>query len=115
VTVVFGQAEAADAAFARLWRRLGDDFKLRPDRPPREVLVRAPLAVLAGILVATGLLSFGANAAADVGSSGWYSFLRGMDWRVIAVLGGAAAAFVQVWLYRRLTQPPSRLDLVKPD
>ena len=114
-TITFSEAEPADALFAKLWRRLGDDFKLRPDRPPLSKAVQAPLAVLAGILVATGALASAANAAADYGpaSAGWLAPFKSIDWRFIATLGGIAAALVQVWLYRRLTRPPVRLELVK--
>jgi hypothetical protein len=114
-TVTFASAEPADALFAKLWRRLGDEFKLRPDRPPASLAVQAPLAALAGILLATALLAFGANAAADYGPAtpGWLAPLRGIDWRLVATLGGIAAAVVQVWMYRRLTRPPVRLELVK--
>lgn len=114
-TVTFAAAEPADALFSKLWRRLGDDYKLRPDRPPAALAVRAPLAALAGILLATGLVAFGANAAADYGPAapGWLAPLNGLDWRLVATLGGIAAAIVQVGLYRRLTRPPVRLELIK--
>jgi hypothetical protein len=114
-TVGFSSAEAADALFTKLWRRLGDEFKLRPDRLPPQQAVQAPLAVLTAILFATAFLVWGSNAAADMGPAAvwWLQPLVRLDWRICAVAGGIAAAIVQLWLYRRLTQPPVRLELLK--
>jgi hypothetical protein len=114
-TLAFAKAEAADALFTKLWRRLGDDYKLRPDRPPLSQTVQSPLAVLAGILIATALLVIAANAAADHGPAApsWLAPFGTLSWQAIAVAGGIAAAVVQVGMYRRLTRPPQRLELVK--
>lgn len=114
-TIVFATAESADALYAKLWRRLGDEFKLRPDRMSKAQATSTPLTVLAGILIATALLALASNAAADYGpmTPTWLSPFKMIDWRVITVLGGVFAAIVQVWMYRRLTQPPSLLELVK--
>ena len=38
--------------------------------------------------------------------------LAWLDWRAVCGLGGIAAAVIQVWLYRRLTQPPVSLELL---
>ena len=38
---------------------------------------------------------------------------RWLDWRVVCGLGGAVAAVLQVWIYRRLTQPPLSLELIR--
>ena len=115
VTISFTEAEPADALFAKLWRRLGDEFKLRPDRPPNSKAVQLPFVALFGILISTAVLGFAANSAADLGRAtpSLLSPLRSIDWRWIAVFGGIAAAIVQVWLYRRLTRPPVRLELIK--
>jgi hypothetical protein len=114
-TLAFASAEPADALFTKLWRRLGDAYKLRPDRPPTSQAVQAPLAVLAGVLIATALLVIAANAAADAGPTtpAWLVPFGRLSWQVVAVAGGIAAAFVQIWMYRRLTRPPQRLELVK--
>lgn len=115
VKVAFSSAETADALFTKLWRRLGDEFKLRPDRLPPKQAVQAPLTALTGILFATAFLVWGSNAAADLGPAAvwWLQPLARLDWRICAVAGGIAAAIVQLWLYRQLTQPPVRLELLK--
>lgn len=114
-SVAFSDAEQADALFTKLWRRLGDEFKIRPDHPPLMQMAQLPLTVLLGILIATGILAFATNAAADFGANapGWMKALQVTNWQTIAVCGGIAAAVVQVWLYRRLTRPPVRLELAK--
>ncbi|OWK43223.1 hypothetical protein FRUB_02822 [Fimbriiglobus ruber] len=126
-SVVFATAEAADAAFTKLWRRLGDRFVLDQSRPDFWAAARTPLAVMAGILAATVAVVIGASCADDVVGTGAGSvtgsakssllpaavevIFSWIDWRVAGGIGGAALAVAQVWLYRRLTRPPVRLEL----
>jgi hypothetical protein len=112
--VTFATAEAADAAFSKLWRRLGDEFKLRPYRPDPWAVARGPVAAILGVVAAAGLLAIGLNALDDLAAARqweWAGRLPG--WQSVCGLAGAAAAGVTVWLYRRLTRPPERLDLVR--
>lgn len=111
--ITFASAEAADGAFAMLWRRLGAEFELAPPRPEPWTAARGPVAVLAGLLVATLALALAVSAAADLPAHPAASALRTMDWRVVCGIGGAALAVVQVRLYRRLTRPPARLELTR--
>lgn len=136
VTVEFAAADAADACFTKLWRRLGADFALLPYRRDAWALAAAPLGLLAAVLILTAVLAAAVNtfdeytpdrpagavsipAAGGLGSPGDGSvsalerWLGWMDWRVVCGLGGAAAAATQVWLYRRLTTPPQRLEVAR--
>jgi hypothetical protein len=110
--VTFASAEAADVAFAMLWRRLGAEFALTPPRADPWAAARGPVAVLVGLLVATLALALVVSAAADLPAHP-AAPLRAMDWRVVCGVGGAALAVVQVRLYRRLTRPPARLELTR--
>jgi hypothetical protein len=113
-TIAFATAEAADDGFAGLMRRLGPAFELAPPRPAGWAEARGPVAAMLGILAATLALALAASAADDfpaVTAAG--KLLQAMDWRVVCGLGGAALAVVQARLYRRLTQPPARLELVR--
>jgi hypothetical protein len=111
--VTFATAEPADAVFAMLWRRLGTEFELTPSRPDPWAVARVPVAVLAGLLIATLTLALAASAADDLPANPVTSALRAMEWRVVCGFGGAALAVVQAILYRRLTRPPSRLALTR--
>ena len=122
VTVVFASPDDADAMFSKLWRRLGEEFKLLPYKETNWAAARAPLVLLGGALLATAFLAFGANVADDLeiarlaqgGSvSALESALGWLNWKVVCGLGGVFAAVSQVWLYRRLTQPPVRLELAR--
>jgi hypothetical protein len=136
VTVVFATPDAADACFTKLWRQLGKGCSLLPYRRDPWALAAAPLALLAAVLVLTGVLagavstfdeyaadvpagSVSVPAAGPLGRPGDGSvsalerWLGWMDWRVVCGLGGAAAASTQVWLVRRVTTPPAALELVR--
>ena len=114
VAVRFAAAETADTVFGKLWRRLGDGVALAPPTPDPWSVVRVPVAVMAGVLVVTLTLALVLSAAPDVAHPAaarladvpWWA-----GWRAVCGAGGAALAVVQVWLYRRLTRPPSRLVL----
>jgi hypothetical protein len=110
----FATSEAADTAFSKLWRRLGDEFKLKPFRADPWAVARGPVLAILTLVAATGLLALGLNALEDT-AAGQHGTLAGRlpGWRLVCAAGGAAAAGVTVWLYRRLTRPPERLDLMK--
>jgi hypothetical protein len=110
----FATSEAADTAFSKLWRRLGDEFKLKPFRADPWVIARGPVLAILTLLAATGLFALGLNALDDTaGARHWALAGRLPGWQLVCAAGGAAAAGVTVWLYRRLTRPPERLDLVR--
>jgi hypothetical protein len=115
VTMIFAVAEEADAAFAKLWRRLGDGFALTPHQPDAWTASRAPVAILVGLFTAIAALALTVSAADDFAahSSPLMGLLRSLDWRVVCGIGGAALAVVQVWLYRRFTRPPVQLELIR--
>lgn len=108
----FASSEVADAVFSKLWRRLGETVELVPYRDDPWDLARVPVAFLAGILAGTGMLAITLNAMAD-GVPLPIAFPSWLDWSGVCGLGGAALAIVQVWLYRRLTCPPTRLVLAR--
>jgi hypothetical protein len=86
---------------------------------------------MAAVLVFTALLSLAihvvddlaaGHAAASVNVPGdtvivprspLHTLIGSMDWRIVCVLGGAATAAAQVWLFRRVTQPPLTLEVVR--
>jgi hypothetical protein len=134
--VEFETAEAADAFFTKLWRRMGQDCSLSPYRRDGWTLAATPLGLLAAVLLLTAVLALTVRsfdeyahdrpvgavsvpAAGQFGSPGdglvspLERWLGWMDWRVVCGLGGAAAAATQVWLYRRLTAPPRALVVVR--
>ena len=131
--VVFATPEAADACFTKLWRRLGDGFELLPYRRDWWALARTPVAVLALVLLLTAAVALGLSVFEDAAAHGSVSVAGGagpgthapvprspfaalsgwLSWQAVCGLGGAAAAGLQVWLYRRVTQPPVSLELVR--
>lgn len=125
LVLTFATPEAADACFSRLWRRLGDGCRLLSHRQDWRPLVRLPLVCLAAVLAITGALAMllsatedmpadGAAASVNVGSPVVLSGpIAKLDWRWVCAAGGAAAAATQIWLYRRLTQPPVSLEVIR--
>jgi hypothetical protein len=114
VTVVFATSETGDEVYTRLWKRLGPAVSLRPFRPDVWTAAREPVGVMAGVLLVTAVLAVCVDAAADLAGPGAWSRLAAVaDWRWVSGLGGAVLALAQVWLYRRLTRPPARLELVR--
>jgi hypothetical protein len=132
--LTFATHEAADACFTKLWRRLGDKFQLAPYKRDAWHSIRAPLALLVGILLITagmaGFLSIHedmaarrisnianhsateeSSAVADLTKARGGLLINWLNWKVVCGLGGVAAACSQVWLYRRLTAPPVFLEL----
>ena len=112
--LVFAKPETADTVFSKLWRRLGADFTLRPYRPETWELVRTPLLIMMALSLGTAFTSFSLNGLADIlGGTDWVTAGVLPGWRAICVVGGAAVAAAHVWLYRRLSQPPERLELIR--
>lgn len=108
VVVTFAAAETADEVYAALWRRLGDEVVLSPYRPGSAAAAREPVGVMLGLFLATAVLAVLAAVADDIAAT-----LPLPDWRWVCAAGGAVLAVAQVWLYRRLTRPPVRLELVR--
>jgi hypothetical protein len=133
LTVVFTTPEAADVCFTKLWRRLGEGCRLVPYRRDWWALARTPATVLALVLLLTAALATGLHLVEDPATRGSVSvagaagpgthaplprspldaLARWLDWRVVCGAGGGVAAVLQVWIYRRLTQPPAALELVR--
>lgn len=135
LVIVFTTPEAADACFTRLWRRMGEGCELLPYRPDTWGLAKSPVAMLAAVLLTTLALALvlgvyeetaAARAAAvSVPSAGEFGtpvdlppaparvLPTWLNWKTVCGFGGVAAAVSQVWLYRRLTQPPVRLELIR--
>lgn len=109
-TVRFASPESADTLFTKVWHRLGADFQLVPFQVSPWVSVRGPLAVTLGLLAGTALaaVALATNAEGGTDSLPWW-----LDWRYACVAGGAAMAAVQVWVYRRWTEPAARLELIR--
>lgn len=131
LVVTFSTPEAADGCFSRIWRRLGNGCKLISQQRDWKHLARTPFVLLGAVLAITALLALAisitddlktSHAAASmtlpvenrtISLSPLQSLVGWMDWRVVCGLGGAAAAATQVWLYRRITQPPVSLEVVR--
>lgn len=111
--VRFGSAEAADAAFTHVWKRLGDGFGLVPDKPEGWAAARRPLAAMAGVAAGTFVIGLGMYVVSDTlgPPPDWLAGLS--HWRAVCGFGGGVMACLQVWLYRRLTVPPDRLEVVR--
>lgn len=110
----FASSEIADAAFSKLWRRLGQEYRLQPYRPEPYALAQIPIIAILTVLLTTAFLAIAMNVLQDVplfGNPTWASMLPG--WKVICSFGGAVAALITVWLHRRLTSPPERLVLIR--
>jgi hypothetical protein len=134
LTVVFATPDEADVCFSKLWRRLGDGVPLLPYQRDWWALARTPLVLLAAVLLTTAALALALAALEDVAAaraaalsvpgapgvepqavrkSPLAALLTRLSWQGVCLTGGAVAAVLQVWLYRRLTQPPVSLELVR--
>ncbi len=109
VVIQFDTHEAADEVFTKLWRRIADRVKLVQDRRPTWDLIRTPLTAIGGVLLAVLVLSAVSIALADAGRPTEGGFVP--DWRWVCGVGGTVLAGLQVWLYRRWTTPPKKLEL----
>ena len=110
-TIQFAPGEAADNFFAKLWRRLGENYQLQSIAPEWWTLARVPLVFLASVLLFTALAAMGLNALAD-----WGADRRGLgrilpDWKAVCIFGGGIVAAAQIWIYRLATRPPEQLEL----
>lgn len=132
LTITFATPKAADACFTKVWRRLGERYQLEPYRRDFWGVARTPLILLGAVLAATAIVALSVNLFDDLaaarsaatvsvpvaGEAGTAlelprSPFGGLNWRVVCGVGGAIAAGLQVWLYRRLTQPPVVLELTR--
>ncbi len=121
LTLGWADAAGADAFFSRLLKRLGPDARVVTDRPSRLEVARAPLGVMAAILVATAI--FAATLAelpvtvAELSDPpAWLSALACLDWRLASLAGGVCLTAAQLWLMRRLNKPPGTLTVYRlPD
>jgi hypothetical protein len=113
VEVRFGSAEAADAGFTAVWKRLGDGCELVPYKQDGWAAARRPLAAMAGVAAGTFVLGLGLFVVTDTLGPlpDWLDGLA--NWRAVCGFGGGVMAVLQVWLYRRLTVPPDRLEVVR--
>lgn len=131
VTITFASAEVADAVFTGLWKRAGDGFHLTPFKLEGWAAAQAPVLAMLGVALAMFALGIGlsgledyaaaraaapdkpVSAAADALLDPLARVLGGLNWRWVCGFGGGVLAVLQVWLYRRLTAPPARLELVR--
>ncbi|MCU0705738.1 MAG: hypothetical protein MUF18_17355 [Fimbriiglobus sp.] len=109
VVIQFDTYEAADEVFTKIWRRIADRMKLHQDRASTADRLRGPLAAIVGVLVCTITLAVVTAVWGDAGHPAAGRFAP--DWRWVCGLGGAVLAGLQVWLYRRWTTPPRKLEL----
>jgi hypothetical protein len=114
ISVGLANAELADLLFEVLWWRLGPTVELQPFSEPWQSLVRTPLMVMGVVLTVTLTFALVMNAMEDgssplrsIGAPSW------LDWRLICGLGGGILALTQIWTYRRITRPTTRLRLVR--
>lgn len=108
----FAPGEAADQFFAKLWRRLGENYQLQPVAPEWWAFARVPLVFIAAVLLFTTLSAMGLNALSDWGADrhGVGRILPG--WKSVCIIGGGLVAAAQIWLYRLATRPPEQLELL---
>jgi hypothetical protein len=109
VVIRFESSEMADEVFTSVWRRIADRVRLVQDRRATWDLIRTPLAAVGGVLLATLAGSLGLVLLADGARPDTAGVIP--DGRGACGLGGAVTAGLQVWLYRRWTTPPRRLEL----
>lgn len=133
LVVSFSTPEAADVCFTKLWRRLGDGCQLVRQEDDWWATARGPALVLIAVFAVTALLAMGLHLFEDSAARGSVSVAGAagpgthaplprspldavsgwLNWKVVCGVGGAVAAVVQVWLYRRVTRPPAALELVR--
>ncbi|MFO0851979.1 MAG: hypothetical protein U0871_25940 [Gemmataceae bacterium] len=128
VSLAFKSAEAADAAFTALWKRIGDGFDLTPYKLEGWAAVQGPVLAMLGVALAMLVLGLGLSGLEDYAAAqaalpdeersalavGVLDPLAGrLNWRWVCGFGGVVLAVLQVWLYHRLTAPPARLELVR--
>ena len=111
--IAFADHATADDVYTKLWRRLGERFVLRRHGVAADGAARRPLAIMAGVLAATAAAALTSVVVSDLPDPpALLAPFAALDWRIVCGLGGAALAALQLWLYRRLTRPPTALELV---
>jgi hypothetical protein len=131
VSLVFASAEVADAVFTGLWKKAGDGFHLTPFKLEGWAAAQAPVLAMIGVGLAMLGLGIGLSGLEEyaVGRAEFPDkpvsavskalldplarLLGGLNWKWVCGFGGGVLAVLQVWLYRRLTAPPARLELVR--
>lgn len=112
VVIACADHATGDELFTKLWRRLGQKFELKRHGSAPPGAARRPLAIMAGVLTATLAMSLASTVAADLTDPpALLAPFASLDWRAVCGLGGAVLAGLQLWLYRRLTKPPTALEL----
>lgn len=124
----FRSAAVADDFFTKLARRVQEQFQ--PIVPKFDVLqaMRTPIAAMFGVVTGMVTMNLLANSYADLSEyrfllgdqsfelPGWYAwadrFFQIFPPRLMGTLSGAVLAILQLWAYRRLTQPPQSVELV---
>lgn len=111
--IAFADHATADDVYTKLWRRLGERFELKTHGVATDGTARRPVAVMAGVLAVTAVLALLSVVVSNLSDPPeLLAPFAALDWRVVCGLGGAALAGLQVWLYRRLSSPPTALELV---
>lgn len=112
VVIACADHATGDELFTKLWRRLGQTFELKRLGSAPPGAARRPVAIMAGVLAATLAITLASTVAADLTDPpALLAPFASLDWRAVCGLGGAVLAGLQLWLYRRLTKPPTALEL----
>lgn len=115
LVIVFADHATADEVYTKVWRRLGPRVELKRHGDAPAGASRSPLAIMGGVLAATAVVALTSVVVSDLADPpGLLAPFAALDWRYVCGLGGAILAGLQVWLYRRLTRPPTALELVAP-
>ncbi len=112
-TVRFATAEAADTAFTAAWKRLGDCYHLTPYKRVGWDAARQPVCAMLGVLAGVFVLGLGLYVVNDTVGPPPDVLAPLFNWRWVCGFGGGVLACLQVWLYRRLTIAPERLEVTK--
>jgi hypothetical protein len=113
VALAFADHATADEVYTKVWRRLGPNFDLKTHGTATAESARRPLTVMAAVLAATAATALASALVSDLTDPpDLLAAFAALDWRVVCGLGGAVLAGLQLWLYRRLTAPPTALELV---
>lgn len=111
--ITFADHATADDVYSKMWRRLGERFELKKHGVATDGTARRPVALMAGVLAMTAVTALMSVVISNLSDPPWLlAPFAALDWRFVCGLGGAALAGLQVWLYRRLSSPPTALELV---
>lgn len=123
--ISFSASRAADDCFMALCNRLSPGVDVHPEKPGAWSVARTPLLALLATISLTLILAFAASGLGQVAEAhragvptpavlaALAATLGSIPWEVICGLGGVLAGIIQVWLYRRLTEPPRTLVLAR--